>query len=213
MSQPNDADGMATPGPHRDPTEPGDRPDAESTEVLLCRARTGDRSALDVLFDRCLPPLRRWASGRLPRYVRDIADTQDLVQETVLGALRRLNDFEPRRDGAIHAYLRQAVLNRIRDEFRRARRRPEATPLDHTHHVADASPLELAIGSQTLARYEAALARLRPDEREAVIARVELGCSYDEIASALGKPSRDAARMAVTRAIVKLAIEMDVDRG
>jgi RNA polymerase sigma-70 factor, ECF subfamily len=181
----------------------------EPTEELLSRVRGGDRAALDELFGRYLPPLQRWASGRLPRSVRDIADTQDIVQETLLSSLRRLDRFQPHRDGALYAYLREAVINRIRDQFRRARRRPEATPLADDHAGDDASPLELAIGREMLDRYEAALQRLRTDEREAVIARVELGCSYDEVAEALGKPSRDAARMAVVRALIKLAAEMD----
>jgi RNA polymerase sigma-70 factor, ECF subfamily len=192
---------------------PAEATPLEPTEELLSRVRGGDRSALDELFGRYLPPLQRWASGRLPRSVRDIADTQDLVQETLLSSLRRLDRFQPQRDGALHAYLREAVINRIRDEFRRARRRPEATPLADDHANDDASPLELAIGREMLDRYEAALQRLRPEEREAVIARVELGCSYDELAEALGKPSRDAARMAVVRALIKLAAGMERPHG
>jgi RNA polymerase sigma-70 factor, ECF subfamily len=185
----------------------------EPTEELLSRVRGGDRAALDELFGRYLPPLQRWASGRLPRSVRDITDTQDIVQETLLSSLRQLDKFKPHRDGALYAYLREAVINRIRDQFRRARRRPEATPLADDHAGDDASPLELAIGREMLDRYEAALQRLKPDEREAVIARVELGCSYDEVAEALGKPSRDAARMAVVRALIKLAAEMERPHG
>jgi DNA-directed RNA polymerase specialized sigma24 family protein len=58
-------------------------------------------------------------------------------------------------------------------------------------------------------RYEAALQRLRPEEREAIIARVEMERSYQEIAISLGKPSADAARMAVSRALLRLAEEMN----
>jgi RNA polymerase sigma-70 factor (ECF subfamily) len=52
------------------------------------------------------------------------------------------------------------------------------------------------------------LSRLRPDDREVVIARVEMDMSYEEIAQLLGKPSADAARMAVHRALLRLAVEM-----
>jgi RNA polymerase sigma-70 factor (ECF subfamily) len=186
-------------------------PTSESTQVLLAQARNGDDYALDRLFARYVSPLRRWASGRLPRGARDIADTQDLVQETLICALRRLDSFEPRHEGALFAYLRQALLNRIRDEYRRSRRRPESSPLSPHHADDDASPLERAIGTQTLECYEQALDRLRPAEREAIIARVELQLSYEEIAIALDKPSRDAARMAVARALLKLALEMAED--
>src|SRR4051794_16651827 len=91
---------------------------SESSINLLDRARAGDDAALNALVARYLPRLRRWASGRLPQWARDMADTQDLVQETVLQTFRRIEGFEYRGDGALQAYLRQAVMNRIRDELR-----------------------------------------------------------------------------------------------
>jgi RNA polymerase sigma factor (sigma-70 family) len=185
-------------------------PDAQPdiTCDLLDRARAGDPQAVDTLFERCLPPLRRWARGRLPRYARDLADTQDLVQETVLHTLRRLDLFEARHRGALQAYLRQAVANRIRDEIRRAQRRP--LPVDVGSHADPApSPLEQAIGREGYERYEAALARVRHADREAIIARIELQQSYEEVAIALGKPTANAARAAVMRALTRLIAEMD----
>jgi RNA polymerase sigma-70 factor (ECF subfamily) len=183
-------------------------PDLESTEHLLKRARNGDDEALNTLFARCLPRLKRWASGRLPAYTRDLLDTDDLVQDTVAQTLKRLDSFEPRREGALQAYLRQAVMNRVRDQLRRVARRPPAEVLDSGHADQGASPLEQAIGREAVERYEAALQRLRPDDREAIVARVELGYSYEQLAEAIGKPSADAARMAVGRALLKLAEEM-----
>jgi RNA polymerase sigma-70 factor (ECF subfamily) len=131
-----------------------------------------------------------------------------LVQETLINALPRLSAFESRRAGAIHAYFRQAILNRIRDEIRRTRRGPRFEALSEDHHGKDASPLEKAIGREALDRYETALSRLRPIEREAIIGRLELGYSFRDLAVALGKPSSEAARLTVTRAIVRLAQEM-----
>jgi RNA polymerase sigma-70 factor (ECF subfamily) len=180
----------------------------ESTVHLLARVRAGDRTALDTLMARCLPRLRRWASGRLPRWARDLADTQDLVQETLLQSFKHIDKFEVRGDGALQAYLRQCVMNRIRDEFRRAGRRPVLEPLDSQAADEAASPLELAIGRQAVERYESALKRLRPADREAIIARIELGFSHEELAVLLDKPSANAARMAVERALVRLAAEM-----
>jgi RNA polymerase sigma-70 factor (ECF subfamily) len=114
--------------------------------------------------------------------------------------------------GALQAYLRQAVLNRIRDELRRKRRRPERGDLDALEADHAASPVEQAIGREAVDRYERALTRLRPEEREAIIARVEMGYSYQELAEALGKPSPDAARKAAERALVRLALEMERGR-
>jgi len=183
-------------------------PPLDRTVDLIARAKAGDTEALDRLCTRFLPSLRRWASGRLPRYARSLMDTDDLVQETVIRAVKRLDAFEPRHDGALQAYLRQAVMNRIRDEVRRAVRSPAETGLDERHSDLTASPLDIAIGTEAVSRYEAALARLRPEEREAVIARIEMAGSYHQLATALGKPSADAARMAVSRALVRLAQEM-----
>ena len=171
--------------------------DAESTFQLLDRANAGDAAALDQLFARYLKPLQRWASGRLPGWARSAADTHDLVQETLLNAFRRIRSFEPRREGAFQAYLRQAVLNRIRDELRRVAARPATTPFNNTERDRGLSPLEHAIEMETFERYEAALSKLTAGEQEAIIGRVELGHTYDELAASLGKPSADAARMAV----------------
>jgi RNA polymerase sigma factor (sigma-70 family) len=184
----------------------------DTTFDLVERAKSGDADALNRLFARYLPSLRRWASGRLPRWSRDLMDTDDLVQETVVRAVKRIDRFESRHEGALQAYLRQAIVNRIRDEVRRAKRSPAAAALDD--HVADpgASPLESAIGGEALERYEAALRRLRTEEREAIIARVEMDGSYQDVAAALGKPSADAARMAVSRALLRLAQEMSRER-
>ena len=75
--------------------------------------------------------------------------------------------------------------------------------------VDETSPLEVAIGEEIIERYEAGLGRLKSEEREAIVGRVELGLSYAELATALGKPSADAARMTVVRALVKLTEAMD----
>jgi RNA polymerase sigma factor (sigma-70 family) len=181
----------------------------ESTVELLARVRQGDRDALDRLINRCLPPLRRWARGRLPSAARGALDTQDLVQDTILNSLRRLDHFDSRHEGAFQAYLRQAVLNRIRDEARRFSRRPAATELTDNYESDAASPLDIAIGREGVARYEAALQRLRPIDREAIIGRIELQHDYQELAVILGKPNANAARVAVTRALARLMEQFD----
>ena len=180
-----------------------------TTADLLHRARLGDADALNELFGRYLPSLRRWARGRLPRWTRDLRDTDDVVQETLVQTLKHIGDFQPRHEGALQAYLRQALVNRVRDEVRRVNRHGVGTEIQDEHAAADASPLEEAIGREALGRYEAALARLRPDEREVILARVEMGQSYQQIAAGHHKPSADAARMAVSRALVRLAEEME----
>ena len=192
-----------------DSREPSsDRPALHSSLKLLERARAGDREALESLIARYLPRLQRWASGRLPPWARDMAETQDLVQEALFQTFKRIERFEPRGEGALHAYLRQAILNRIREELRRAKRRPARSELDSAAEDDARSPLAAAIGQEAIDRYERALAQLRPDDRELVVARIELGYTNREIAELLDKPTPNAARMATERAVVRLAKEM-----
>jgi len=184
-----------------------------STVELVARAQQGDQSALEQLFDRHRGPLRRWARGRLPRWARDLADTDDVVQEALLRTFKRIEDFEPRGAGSLQAYLRQAVLNQVRDELRRRGHAPDRGDFDGERPDLSLSPLDRAIDSENRERYERALARLRGEDREALIARVEMGYTYEELAVALGKPSADAARKAARRALVRLVSEMDDGRG
>jgi RNA polymerase sigma-70 factor (ECF subfamily) len=182
--------------------------DPESSMDLLRQAQAGDEQALDDLLARYLPRLQRWASGRLPAGIRTMNDTADIVQDAIINALRNLGGIEIRTDGALQAYLRQSVNNRIIDQYRRHGRRPPREEIPEDAVAAGPSPLEDAIGAEALEHYERALASLREEDREAIVLRVELGLEYDELAIQLGKPSAAAARMAVTRAIARLAAEM-----
>lgn len=179
--------------------------DAPSTHDLLERARGGDRAALDGLLERYRPRVRRFAHGRLPLAARSLVDTEDLVQAALLAAANRLEHLRLERPQSFHSYLRQTVLNELRDQLRRQQRRPAGQALGDERADPGPSPLEVAIGRERLERYEAALLQLSPDEREAIVARLELGCAYGEVAEALGKPSPDAARMLVARACLRLA--------
>jgi RNA polymerase sigma-70 factor (ECF subfamily) len=187
--------------------------DTEGTRELVDRARQGDEVAIERLFARHLRPMQRWASGRLPQWARDVADTDDLVQDALLQTFKRIGDFQSRGVGALQAYLRQAVINRLRDELRRKGRRPDSTDLDDKNLQAAGSPLEQAIGREALEHYEGALQRLKPEERELIVARVEMEYTYEELAQVLGKPSAEAARKAAQRALVRLAEEMKRGRA
>jgi RNA polymerase sigma factor (sigma-70 family) len=144
----------------------------------------------------------------LPAWARGLAETHDLVQDAVVRTLPRLATFEARHPGALQAFLRQAVNNHIIDEIRSVNRRPARAPLPEDEADSAPSPLEQAIGRERFERYERALARLSAADREAIIARMELQQSYEEVALALGKPKANAARMAVLRAIERLTKAM-----
>lgn len=196
MSAPHDAD-----------------PTMETTVRLVERIRAGDRVARDILVERYFGALHRWARGRLPTYARSELNTEDLVQETLVRALGRLERFEARETGSFLAYLRQILKNRVQDEVRKVQRRPRAEELDESMEEAGPSPIDRAIDSETWNRYERALARLPQQQQEGVIMRVELQFTHKQVAEALGMASPNAARMMVSRALVQLAGWMERSDG
>lgn len=187
---------------------PSPMPPAEQTHTsrwLLSRARRGDSNALAILIDRCLPDLRRWTRGRLPHWLRASADTSDLIQDAIVRTLSRLDAFEPDGRGALAAYLRTAVRNRIADEHRRAARWVPA-PLEGLTS-RDASPLDLAMGAETERQYRAALAELSRRDQELIVAHVELDYSHAQLGCMIGR-SPNAARMALCRALTRLTSQL-----
>ena len=185
---------------------------AESSFELVVRAREGDKAALDTLFERYRPRIQRWAHGRLPAAARGAHETNDLVQDTLMKVFQRLQQFEPRHPGAFQGYVWTTMWNCIRDVARRYQRVGNVGPLDSDIPAYEPSPFEIALGRETYARYERALEALRPEDREAIIARIELILPYAEVGAALGKPSVAAAQMAVSRALVRLAENMAHER-
>lgn len=184
---------------------------AEPTESLLRRIRAGEPQAREILFARYLPILRRWAHGRLPAYARDLSDTDDLVQVTLLRALNQLGEFEAQHTGSFLAYLRQILLNRVRDEIRRQRGRPAAGVLDPELPDLEAPTLlEQVVGYERLRAYEAALAELPKRQQELIMMRLEFGLSYPEIAVETDS-TPDAVRVMIARAIVQLAERLGHD--
>ena len=178
----------------------------ESTASLLLKVRNGNEPARERLAGRYLEMLGAWAHGRLPSAARGLVDTDDLVQTAIVRALNNVATFQPRGEGAFLGYLRQIVLNKVKDEIRRVQRRPAQVELDEELAARELrSPLEEAIGSQQLARYEASLATLKEPQREAVVLRLEMGMRYRDIAEATGMPSAEAARALVGRGMVNLA--------
>jgi RNA polymerase sigma factor (sigma-70 family) len=201
-----------------EPADPDDAPlddsgqdvviDPESSFVLVLRAKVGDEEALNQLFARYTKRLQIWAHGRLPAYARGAGDTQDLVQDTLLQVVRNLDKFHPEHEGAFLGYVRRTLRNGIIDRVRQGERRGPIEPLSSTQPSAEPSPFDVTVASELLDRYEAALERLRPEYREAIIARIEFRLSWPEVAAELKKPSIPAAQMTVSRALVRLAREM-----
>jgi RNA polymerase sigma factor (sigma-70 family) len=138
-------------------------------------------------------------------------DTDDVVQDTLLNTFRRLEHFKPRHDGALLAYLREAVANRIRNELRRRAPAIDASIELDVLPSDMPSPLESVVSRDALQRYERALAQLDDNDRAAIIGRFEMGYSYDALARAMDRPSPDAARKLTERALRRLVAVMQPD--
>lgn len=174
---------------------------------LIMRAREGDRTALGRLIARCLPSLARWAHRRLPRSARAAVDTTDVVHGAVVRTLQRNDDLDLRSREALAGYLREAVHNRIRDEYRRIARRGVHDTLPDSLADGRPSPFEATLSGELETQYRDALARLDARDRELIVAHVELGYTHAQLGVMTGR-SPNAARMALARAIRRLAAHM-----
>jgi RNA polymerase sigma-70 factor, ECF subfamily len=191
----------SAPGEEPDPEEPEN---LDSTADLFRRARAGDRNALNRLYERIWTVLCRVAHGRLPKCARGLTDTQDIVQNAMVSALRAINTFEPQYPGAFLAYMHRCVINEVNTQVRKATRRPSSGPVPTDIPAGGPTPIDVAEGNDTRDRYEDALAKLSEEDQQIIIARVEMGFSYSEIAK-LNDIQVNAARMRVARALVRLA--------
>lgn len=198
--------------PDRSPDIHASTQDLLVTSELLQQAKRGDAAALDALMVRYLPRLQRWACGRLPTYARSLFDTCDLVQETLLKTLQSLDRIEGRGPESFQAYVRQAIRRRILDQVRWSTRRAGSEPVADDLVDRAMSPLERVIGVELFERYEKACSQLREEEQMFLHLRIELELSYEEIAEAMNRPSPEAARMGVQRALHKLAEIMGHER-
>ncbi len=197
------------------PTDPG------SEQRLLNRVRRGSSSAVDLLFERYAPWLRRRASGRLPQWARSGVTTSDLVQDVLYHAFARLNWFESKHVSALRAYLRRAVENRVQDELRRAIRRLDMARLARL--APGEEPLRLfedgapqyrqLLHDEMWGRYREGLKRLKVRDRRLIVGRAELGYNYEQLAAIERLPSPDAARKALKRAVIRLSAVMPPASG
>jgi RNA polymerase sigma-70 factor (ECF subfamily) len=185
--------------------------DYESTLIILSRAQSGNLEAREELYRRLIPRLERFAHGRVQSSLRSITDTQEIVQDTIVRSLAKISRFRPNHEGALLQYLKQALINRIRDLSRRGRRVAAFDGAPERASGNESSPVEQVVGWETLSRFEAALERLSEDQRAAVSLHVEMGYTLDELAGALGRSS-EAARKVLFRGLRNVAEFMKVAR-
>lgn len=185
-------------------------PDENRSSFLLLRsAQSGNERAVEAIYRRYTPPLKRWAHGRLPRWARDLLDTEELVHEALTGTLQHLGNIEYPRAGALQAYMRRALKNRLLNEIERAKRKPLARTIGDEVEESP-TPLEELVGKEAMDRFEKAFQILNESDQELIVARIEMAMTYEEVAEATGRASADAARMATSRALARLVAKMSL---
>ena len=175
----------------------GAPPSGRDDDELVAAARSGDRSALDALLRRHHPRLRALCQ----RLTGDPTDADDACQEALIALVRGLPRFDGRSSFATWAY--RVTANTCLDELRRRRRRPRPGLPEDDSLSADsgppgpwrpgggpAAPAVPDVGDRVAASLDvdAALARLAPDFRVAVVLRDLCQLSYGEIAEVLDVP-------------------------
>lgn len=193
-------------------------PSLEETVHLVRAAQQGDRSALDALFARYLPRVRRIVGIRLGRTAATFADLDDLVQESLLDAFRSLHSVKQGSEGSFCNWLCRCVENTVRDFLRRAGAQKRgggrvrtftdcsvSTLADSVFPGDATTPSQAARGHELDAEIERALLGLDPHYREAIILRTVCGLSAVEMAGELGLRTAADAQKLFERARNKLA--------
>lgn len=146
-------------------------------KLLLWRFKSGDRDALRRIYEKYYDDLLTIAANMLG----DLSDAQDVVHDVFVsfakvGVCIQLS-------GSLKGYLATSVANRVRDCFRKAKRRP-SVELDEVAPIVahQAGPVELALRTEDLLKLQAAMRELPYEQREAIVMRVHSNMRFREIA-------------------------------
>jgi RNA polymerase sigma-70 factor (ECF subfamily) len=162
----------------------------EHEATLVLELRAGAESAYETLIQRFEQPVFNLVS----RIMDDPADAADVVQEVFLKVFRNIGSF--RRDSSLKTWIYRIAVNEARNHRRWfSRHRRQEVGLDaepgETHGYQDwladpgRSPYETALDHETHALIEAALAKVNPKFRAALVLREMEGLSYEEISEIL----------------------------
>lgn len=189
------------------------------THELIDRARLGDEIAREQLLERYRDYLRRMVAVRLDRRIAARVDASDIVQETLVEASRRLDDYLKERPIPFYGWLRQLAGERVIDAHRRhvtSQRRsvtleyrsqdfPDASidRLAGAFFATDTSPSNRVIRLERGDQVKAALASLTLRDREVVVMRHLERLSIAEIASML-EISEPAVKSRLLRALLRM---------
>jgi RNA polymerase sigma-70 factor (ECF subfamily) len=192
---------------------------SQKTQELVALAQEGDQSALNRLYRVYAERVRWMVRLRMSKELRTKLESMDIVQDTLIHALRGLDDFTYKNEGDFVRWLSKIAENELRGSLRKlhADKRDirKEIPLqedasksgDDRARVLDparyTTPSVILSKKEELDRLEKAIDKLKPEYKEVIIwAKID-GLSYKEIGNRLGK-SADAAGHLLLRAMVSL---------
>jgi RNA polymerase sigma-70 factor, ECF subfamily len=203
-------------------------PQGADTQQLLDQAKRGDDRAAQDLLARHREPVRRMIELRLDPAIVQRVDASDVVQEVLLEASRRLQDFLRQPSMPFHLWLRHIAKDHLIDAHRKhhqAQKRGvnREQPLNRPAWAAQSSldlagqlvdqeltPASAAMRKELERRLHAAIALLDEDDRDMIWMRHFEQLANQEVAAALGL-SEAAASMRYLRALRKLRDHMSTD--
>ncbi|MDA1050846.1 MAG: sigma-70 family RNA polymerase sigma factor [Planctomycetota bacterium] len=205
-------------------------PTEDKTEELLLGAKNGDDDAINRLIDRHRGAVLRMVQLRLDQKIRRRVAASDVVQDVMIDASRRLQEYIANPVMPFHLWLRHIAKDRIIDAHRRHRGSQKrsvdreqglAVPgaddhstMDLAAHLCDGelTPAAAATQREMAQRVEAAITELGEQDGEIIIMRHYEQLSNQEVAQALGL-SEPAASMRYLRAVRRLREMLTGDQG
>ena len=189
------------------------------TKHLVIMAKEGDRSALNQLYSVYAERVRWMVRFRMGKELRSKLESMDLVQNTLLRALKGFGNFTYKNEGDFVRWLSKIAENELRGnlkkvhtekrDIRKEVRLDNDVSATNSGYVEPPVPIQATTPSMVLStkedltKLEKAIDELKPEYREAIILTKIEGLSYQAIGQKLGKSS-DAVRMLATRAMAEL---------
>lgn len=207
-----------------DPSPPPPVPeDLTRTFELVRRAQSGDRAALNRLFDRYYERVRRAVRVRIGRGLRQRLDSGDVLQMVFAKAFQKFDQFDMRNEGALLHWLAEIAEGQIRDEADKGnakKRKPEAGVVSMHGGDEDGSepalqvpasvtgPVDKVHKQELKSAVDDALEALPEHYREVIVLRDYESMEWRDIAHRLGKNTDSAARELHSRAMFALSAEL-----
>jgi RNA polymerase sigma-70 factor (ECF subfamily) len=174
----------------------------DPTELLVERARAGERSAFDRLIERYRTRLHAGVEMQIQRLERSSLEAEEILQETLAQALQSLDRFQWRGEDSFYLWLCGIARNVI---FKVTRKSRQQRLLQLPEHIraSSPSPSKALRREERFDRLERAFAGLKPEYREVLrLSRLE-GLKVKEIAARM-KRSENAVRHLMARAVIEL---------